>query len=384
MQTTEPHVSHSAAAGLPVRIAFCITDLDPGGAEKALLQIVSRLDRSEWEPAVYCLGPEAELTARFREQGIPTVCYGARGARDWGVIPWLSQKLKTFQPALLQTFLFHANLAGRFAGRMAGVPVIIAGHRVAERQKRWHLTLERWTRRWCDYHVCVSAGVARHLEREARIPPGQISVIGNGVEVPLPDPAAVDLRQQLDFPRDAEIVLGIGRLHPQKDFAALIRIFGELSQTRPAARLVIVGEGPLRAELTRQIDALNMQSQVRLIGYRRDIFALLRQSQVLAVTSRWEGMSNAMLEAAAVGLPVVTRPVEGLDELTEIWPSQIVVSSDSDSGFAADLATVLNRRPGAGPPGEIPQVLSKEYVRWDRVVRDYVELYRHLNSRSQG
>ena len=101
---------------MAVRVAFCITELDPGGAERALFEIVTRLDPSAWEVRVYCLGPETELSLRLRDRGIETLCLGARRATQIGVVFRLAKELKAFRPAVLQTFLFHANILGRLAG----------------------------------------------------------------------------------------------------------------------------------------------------------------------------------------------------------------------------------------------------------------------------
>ncbi len=129
----------------PSSIALCITDLDAGGAEKALVQIARRLDRAVWDPVVYCLSQRGVLADDLEQAGIPTHCLNA-GPRDLLVILRLARLLRRQKPVLLQTFLFHGNLAGRLAAALAGVPVVVSGIRVAEREKTWHLRLERWTR----------------------------------------------------------------------------------------------------------------------------------------------------------------------------------------------------------------------------------------------
>jgi hypothetical protein len=158
---------HAPHSGAPRRIAFCITDLDVGGAEQCLVHVVSDLDRREWTPHVYCLSRRGALVDRLEAMGIACTCLGWRGWPDaWRVIA-LARKLRAFRPQLLQTFLFHGNLAGRIAGKLAGVPVIVSGIRVAEREKAWHVRLERWTRGLVTHHVCVSQAVARFSIREA-------------------------------------------------------------------------------------------------------------------------------------------------------------------------------------------------------------------------
>ena len=115
-------------------MAFCITDLDPGGAERALVQLVTRLDRSRWQPSVICLAPRGMLADELEQAEVPVTCLGARHSRNVGMVGRLFHQLRESKPALLQTFLFHANIAGRIAGRLARVPKIVSGIRVAERR----------------------------------------------------------------------------------------------------------------------------------------------------------------------------------------------------------------------------------------------------------
>src|SRR3712207_2927580 len=111
----------------PVRIAFCITDLDPGGAERALVQLVTRLDRTRWQPAVYCLAGPGELVQDLESRQVPVTCLGSRSRFSLRVIGRLTREWRVFRPRLVQSFLFHANLMTRFAAARAGSPPVVAG-----------------------------------------------------------------------------------------------------------------------------------------------------------------------------------------------------------------------------------------------------------------
>lgn len=362
----------------PRRIAFCITDLDPGGAEKALLQLVTRLDRSTWDPTVFCLGPEAALTPRIRAHAIPVKCYGARGRWDLGVFFWLAKQLRDLQPQLLQCFLFHGNLVGRLAGRWAGVPVIVAGHRVAEREHRWHLWLERWTRHQVTHHVCVSQGVAAHVQDQLHVPAADITVIPNGVEAPAPPSDQLDIRCEFGFPPDAPIVLAVGRLHPQKGFMQLLEAFQIVSRLVPESRLLIVGEGAQRAELEKSIKQRGLRNLARLAGYRDDTLDLMRQSTLLVMSSLWEGMPNVVLEAMACGLPVVSMQVEGISELFESDRYGLVVSQGDIIGLAQSIERLL-QSPELRLKLAIDaqQIVNKRFT-WNQMAENYAVLYGRL------
>src|SRR5262249_49760711 len=142
-------------AAVRVRIAFCITDLDPGGAERALAQLVTRLDRGRWDPAVFCLSSGGALADALKRAAGPGVCLGARRSQPVRVLWRLARELRRFRPEILQTFLFHANLAGRIAARMAGVRHVVSGIRVAEKRSPVPLWLDRWTNKLVRLNVCV-------------------------------------------------------------------------------------------------------------------------------------------------------------------------------------------------------------------------------------
>ena len=165
-----------------IPIAFCITDLDPGGAERCLAQLVTGLDRQAMGAVRVLPGAAGELAGVIEAAGIEVVCLGARSAKDFLVIPRLARELRKRRPRLLQSFLFHGNIAGRIAGGIARVPVIVSGVRVAEREKRWHVRADRLTRWPVDHTICVSRAVADFSIREARLRPETVSVIPNGVD----------------------------------------------------------------------------------------------------------------------------------------------------------------------------------------------------------
>ncbi len=337
MHTTRRHVSQT-----PTRIAFCITDLDPGGAERAIVQLAVGLDRTEWDPRVYCLGPPGALVDRLKAAGIAVECLGARSARSVGVILRLARHLRAFRPAILQTFLFHANQAGRMAGRLARVPIVVCGIRVAEREERWHLLLDRWTQSLVTHNVCVSRAVADFSVARGRLRPDKVSVIPNGVDCERFSRAMPADLSKLGIPRGARTILSVGRLHPQKGHDLLIDAMAPLLAKHPDLHVLIVGEGPSREKLQSQIVELGCREQVHLAGWRADIPEIMKACTVFALPSRWEGMPNVVLEAMAAGLPVVATEVEGVREVITDGVSGSIVQGDSAADFRSGLQNMLD------------------------------------------
>ena len=237
------------------RIAFCITDLDAGGAERALVRIVTRL-QDNWDCAVFNLSSAGELSAELRRHNIPVTNLAARGGKDVRVLLRLRRSLRAFRPHLLQTFLFHANMAGRLAVLGSRIPVI-SGIRVSEKRSRWPLRLERWTEFLVRKHVCVSQAVADFSRTTGGLSPGKLCVIPNGVDFAAfanAEPWDRQLPAGRSIPAGSPIVLFVGRLDPQKSPDTLLSAVPDIVADHAATHFVFVGDGPLRDGLAPRQD----------------------------------------------------------------------------------------------------------------------------------
>ena len=360
------------------RIAFCITDLDPGGAERALVQLVTRLDRRRWQPRVYALSEPGELVAVLRQAAIPVECLGARHAGHLSALWRLVGELRRFRPAILQTYLFHANIAGRVAGKLAGVRRIVSGIRVAEQRTRTHLWLDRMTNSLVDTNVCVSEAVAEFSRREAKLKSRKIVVIPNGVDVNrFGVPAAADLTA-LGIPPGSPVLLAIGRLDPQKGIQYLVEAVSDPGLRGLNFHLLLVGEGPERPGLAAAIRSRGLDDKVHLAGWRDDIPELLRAATALVLPSLWEGMPNVVLEAMAVGLPVIASRVEGTTELIVEGETGLLVAPRAPREIAGAIGTLLTCPELGTKLGLAGQSRVRTHFSWEKTVRCYEELYLSL------
>lgn len=362
----------------PKKIAFCITELDPGGAEWALYQIVSRLDRTRWSPCVYCLGKAGEVADQIRSAGIPVICYGAQSPFKLGAFSWLTSNLRNDLPLIIQGFLFHGNIVSRISGYLAGVPLRVAGHRVAERQKTWHLWIDRLTKQFVHHHICVSRGVADHVQQKLHLRQEQITVIPNGVDCKQTYENQSILRRELGFSAQSEIVLAVGRLHRQKGFDLLISAFEHIAQVSPDAHLVIVGEGAERPRLEEQIQSSGLQHKVHLIGFRSDLPHLLAEADLFVLSSRWEGMPNVVLQAMAAKLPVIATNVEGISEILVNGQSGVVVNPGSINDLRQAIEDLLNHPEKASRYSRNAQAIVTKEFTWENVVQRYHSIYDSL------
>jgi starch synthase (maltosyl-transferring) len=306
----------------PVPVALVITELDVGGAEKALVSLATSLDRSRWQPHVIALGPEGPLATPLRDHGIPTTCLDARLSRPARALVRLAGELRRSRPSLIQSFLFHANLASRLAAPLvAGRPWVLGGLRVAEHEQSWHLALERRTQRLTLGWVCVSEGVRRHAVEVGGLDPERLTVIPNGLDPAPFDAAAPADRASLGVPADAFLTVFVGRFEPQKGLPHLLDASRTVAASLPTYHLLLVGDGPDRPALMAQVASDPVLSnRVHWLGRRDDVPSVLKAADLLALPSLWEGMPNIVLEAMAARRPVVATQVEGTEDL--VLPSQ--------------------------------------------------------------
>ncbi|MDA0591469.1 MAG: glycosyltransferase [Planctomycetota bacterium] len=366
----------------PVRIAFVITELDEGGAERALVQIVTRLDRDRWEPRVFSLAGRGPLTATLEDVEIPVFDCGATSASNpldiWRAYASLKRELTSWQPQIVQTLLFHANLLGRLAAWRAHVPHVLSGIRVADRRGRLRLRLDRWTERFVEKHVCVSQAVADFSIDESGLDPGKVLVIPNGVDLAaFRDAEPVDLAE-FGIPVGAKVVLSVGRLDPQKDPLTLLAAFERVAQRIENAHLLLVGRGPMESEIRERIAGSESGARIHLAGWQEDVPGILKAADVFALASRFEGMPNAVLEAGAAGVPVVATAAEGVAEILENGESGWLVGIGDASQLGVAIGEALTHGElAAAKPLRLQSVVAEKFT-WESVVSEYDRLYRSL------
>lgn len=267
-----------------IRVLYLATGLEVGGTERALERLIQGLDRSRFLPALHSLKGEGPVGRRLAAAGV-AVSGGLAGL--WGAI-------RRFRPDILHSFLVHANVAGRIAGRLAGVRRIVSSIRTLEGGPL-HAALERLTSGLADETTFVSDAVASHARRRFGIPGGV--VIPNGVP-----PGAVATGGE---------VVTVGRLAPGKGAVDFVRASLILGRKFPGVTFALVGDGPERERL----QVLVGSARIRFAGFQEDPSAELAKAAVFVHSSRLgEGLPNAVLEAMAAGLPVVATDVGGTRE----------------------------------------------------------------------
>ncbi|MBP7690443.1 MAG: glycosyltransferase [Anaerolineales bacterium] len=257
--------------------------------------------------------PGRPLPGRLRELGAAVHFFPAPKLADPVRFWQLTDFLRRAAPDVIQAHLTQANILGALAGRLTGLPVVATLHSTGIEPRHrnsaaWWLETQA-LRHGAQQVVAVGNQVAQ--AHRDRLRPRTPIVIPNAV-APVPPLDAAErlaLRRHLLGDPARPMVIAVGRLVVPKAYPDLLAAFAQIRGAHPTAALVIVGDGDLRPALTAQIETLGLAGQVFLLGARFDVPRLLRASDLFVNSSHWEGLSVALLEAMAAGLPVVATAV---------------------------------------------------------------------------
>jgi len=358
------------------KILYLITELDVGGAEKTLWRIVRALDRRDYDPTVACLFGRGEVAGWIEAEGIPVVYLDVRSKLDARAFLRVVQLLKRGRFDILHTFLFHANLVGRLASIFALRTRVFSSVRVAERRRPFHLFLDWLTQGLIEKEICVSRSVASFTREHARISADRLAVIPNGVALEEYRAASCGVyHEKLGLSDGDRLVCCVGRLDEQKSVDDLVRAFASVVGAHNAVHLAVAGIGPDRARLETLADELTIAQAVHFLGFVHDVPELLADSDVFVLPSRWEGMPNVLLEAAASGTPIVATDVEGVREIIEDGRSGLIVSPGDVAGLGEAMLRVLDDSALAADLAERARQRVAEDYDIDALVNRYLELY---------
>ncbi len=335
--STPPLAEQSLASGTrhrAARIAVFIHSLSGGGAQRRAVTLANRFVARGRSVDLVTVKSDGPLRARLS----PEIRVVALDVGDWDpayvrIQPWLptltiklllsmralERYLAQVRPDVLLSASNYVNLVAVVAWRRAGRPMPIVLR--ASNQLAGNLPVESWyvhllrnrLRRIASRLypeacavIAVSNGVASEVVRVTGIPEERVRTIYNPVvtaELLQRSRAGVQ-HPWLDDP-SVPVILGVGRLKPQKDFATLLRAFAIVRRARPA-RLIILGEGSLRARLVGLVERLGLQHDVQMPGFFENAPAWMARASLFVLSSLWEGLPSVLIEALAVGCPVVS------------------------------------------------------------------------------
>jgi glycosyltransferase involved in cell wall biosynthesis len=353
-----------------------------GGGEISLLALLEGLPRTRWLPTVV-VPSDGVVASRCHALGICTVIIPLPTLRRPGfAIPRnvlaLTRLVRESGATLLHAngsrAAFYASLAGRLSRRPS-----IWHVRVADRDP-W---LDRILVYLADSLIVNSEAVA---SRFRWAPHGKVHRIYNGVDVKRfsPRPPSLHLRRALSLPEDALVVGSVGRFVPFKGYASLIDAARQVQNSKPGVHWVLVGEGPLRGELESQNLSLGMKSQVHFTGWRDDVPDILALCDLFVLPSLGEHFGRVLIEAMAMGKPMVATDAGGVPEIVIPDETGLLVPPGQPEALAAAVLSLLRDPERAARLGEAGRRRAEGVFSLERHVDGVEHVYQNLLQKSGG
>ncbi len=371
----------------PPLVAHLIYRLDIGGLETLLVDTINRMPPGRYRHAVICLTDYTDFAARISRPDVALFALHKPAGLGLGTHASLFKLLRRLGPAILHTYNL-GTIEYAATAWAAGVPVRV--HAEHGRDARdplgvnpKHNLLRRLVTPFIDRYVPVSRDLRGWLERVVRIPARKLQLIDNGVDTErfrAHGPTQAEAWQ--DDP-DAFVIGTVGRLQDVKDQATLVDAFAALRRLLPdePLRLVLVGDGPLRAQLETQVAASGLQDSVWFAGARSDVAPVMRSFSLFALSSIAEGTPVTLLEAMASELPVVATAVGGIPDLVghgSASPAGTLVPAGDAQAMAAAIAPYVRDRALARRHGGAGRDRVEQHYSMQAMLAAYVALYDEL------
>jgi glycosyltransferase involved in cell wall biosynthesis len=360
-------------------IAIYLPELTPGGAQRVTVDLANGLAERGHTVHLLCSYPGGQLRPEV-EEGVRIVDFDTPVVPGLGIaasVPAIASYLRRARPRVLFAAMTYANVVAAVAARcsLSGTPVALVEHTTVgmETGGKRDLTtrLARWAYPLADRVVAVSGGVAESVRDRTGVDPADVVVLHNPVPVDdIRERAAEPIAESVEAgwlsDPDVDVVLWVGRLAPEKDLDTLVAAFDRLHGERPETRLVFAGTGPERERVGALVEARGLSEVVGFPGYV-DPAPYMARASVFALSSTYEGLPTVLVEALAVGCPVVSTdcPSGPREILADGEFGRLAPVGDS-AAFAAALADSLEAAVDSERLRERADAFAS-----DRVLADY-------------
>ena len=344
-----------------VKVLVLIKSLGLGGAERLLIDSLPFLNRTKFEYHVaYLLPWKSFLVPELEREGIPVHCLGnaslanhgtarTRSLAEMTLLPLALRRLLALQRRerfdVIQADLPWAGIVARMAGRWSAVPVIYTEHNL---QERYH-SLTRWansvTYAWNHRVLAVSGEVAASIARWGLRNRTCVVTLPNGVpieQIRAEASSTTDVRAELNIPANHFVVGTVAVFRSQKRLHDWLRVAAHIAASRSDVTFLLVGGGPLESQVRSSIEALGLSHCVRTPGFRPDGRRLMNVMDVYLMTSEFEGLPMALLEAMTLGKAVVSTDVGGIPEVLEAGVSGMLAPVGAIDQIASSVLNLLD------------------------------------------
>jgi glycosyltransferase involved in cell wall biosynthesis len=368
------------------QILHVIDHLGSGGAQEAVCQLVKYGARERFQPEVAALHGFGHYWDILRSWEVPVhtlVPHEFARAAIPLIFLRLFRLLARHRYDVVHTHLIGANVLAAPLAALYRVPVRVTHdqtHDDVRNHSVIHRGLDALANRLNHHIIAVSSSIRTFLDRQEGVPPQKISVIYNAVDLQRFSPRKASRerwRQKLDLPEEALLVGGVGRLHYQKNFPLFLEVAAEVAARLPQAIFVIAGEGPERAALEEWSQKLGIASQVRFLGFVKEMPEFYHSLDLLLLTSHFEGTPLTVLEAMAMGVPVVASHVDGVGEIIKDGQDGLLVPPGRRELFVQGICRLLQDRSLWRRLSQAGQHKARQRFSAEAMVRQVEAIYLH-------
>jgi glycosyltransferase involved in cell wall biosynthesis len=344
-----------------MRVLFTVSDLDLGGAQKQVVELARQLVRHGHAVAIYTLNETAPRAKDLVGSGVEVRIDQKKSKVDTKVLGRLRRFIGEWRPDIVHGFLFDGDIYARIAAFGTGIPVLnserSSDYEISTTQRLGHLL----TKPLVDGLVANSRYGGRFAQRLYGYSDEQLHVVWNGMRVEDFERQAespADYRHEFFGPGEHRVATFIGAIKPAKDYPLAIDVAAALVKRAPEWRVLFLGDSlapsagykaGVHSDTSQYKDMVmehyrraNIAHRVKFAGARKDLPAIVKQSDVLYVTSAWEGFPNSVLEAMVLGVPVVST---AYSDIRDILPraGQVIADRDPEKIAAAIVESYLDR-----------------------------------------
>jgi len=367
-------------------ILFVIDNIEFGGGERVVAQIINKLPMDKYRTIVACM-PGGIFQEKINESKVNLEPVDMRNRFNPVVFRRLANLMKREKIDIVHSQGARADFFARVAGKIAGVPHILCtiampveGFDIGPFRKTIYRFMDRLSERYVERFIVVSDSLKRTLIEGRGINAYRVVRIYNGIETDQYNPSSKDtaLRTKWGIPTTNPLIGAIGRLVWQKGFEFLIKAIPEIVQVTPNARFLLVGDGPLRPYLEGLAQDLNVYEKVIFTGFRSDIQRLLSTVDILAAPSLLEGFPMITLEAMAMARPIVATKIQGITEQIMDGKEGILVPPQNPGALARALLRLIKDRELGARLGKAARSKIECCFSIDKMVRETEQVYLSL------
>jgi len=358
-----------------------------GGAERLMVPLLKHLSRADFDPYVCALQSKDgnPMADEIRALGVPIECLDVKHLRDINALPQLIKYLRGIGADLVHTQLEFANILGNISAKLLRLPSVCTIHVMpsldVKTKSRLHQKVE-WLslRHFCDRVISVSEEARQYHLNVSGASADQVTTIYNGIDLSSflnidRKGERINVRQELGIPIDANLLITVAVLRPQKGIQFMIRALPAILRSAPNTYYLIVGSGSHQSALVDEVNQAGLKDRVIFAGMRKDVARLLAASELFILPTLTEALPTVLAEAMAAKLPIVASRVGGVPEMVTDGQNGCLVEPEDLHGLVNSCIHLLSKPEKQATMGAAGWEIVNHKFNIERQVDKLEELY---------